>query len=166
MKNINVKIGLAVFAFALMVGISASDAYAFGGERGQRLNRPKVEKQGLHEKNSEDSRKGAFENKKRQRREISDEAKEFHEDQRADFEDFIGLDKGELKELHASGEKMSETLEDQNIDEDEMRDFLEGQVDDLIDFIGDEKKLDDDELDDLEERMNKRTEHQIDRWYN
>lgn len=155
-KNIT-KIGLTAFAFAMMFGLSVADTFAFGGDRAARPERGDGE--GEHQKGERGERKGPG-------GEPSEEAKAFRAEQRAEFEDFIGLDEGELKELHDAGEKMSETLDDQNIDEDDMKEFLEEQLEDLIDFIIDEKDLDDDQVDTLEDRMSDRIEHQLERWYN
>lgn len=145
MKNITTKIGLTAFAFAMMFGLSASDVFAFGekGERGDR-----TEKRGLGHKN------------------LSEEALEFHAEQRAAFEIFLGLDEGELKELKEAGEKLSDTLEDLNIDQDDMKDFLENQAKAKIDFITGEQVFDDEQIERLTERLENKIEHKLERLYN
>jgi hypothetical protein len=140
------KIGLAAFAFALMFGLNASDTFAFRGA--QESHPGEHQKRGLYHK------------------EISEEAEAFRAEQRAEFEDFIGLDEGELKELRDDGEKMSDILDDQNIDQDDMEEFLGEHMQEVVDFITDERDLDDEQVDKLEERVFRKIEHKLDRWYN
>lgn len=146
MKNITTKIGLTAFAFAMMFGLSVSDTFAFGGEKGERGER--TEKRGQRHKN------------------ISEEGKGFRAEQRAAFEIFLGLDEGGLKELKEAGEKLSDTLEDLNIDQDDMEDFLEDQAEEKINFITNERDLDDEQVEKLTERLASKIEHKLERLYN
>lgn len=143
------KIGVMAFAFAMMFGLSVSDTYAFGGEKGQRGDRSeRTEKRGERHKN------------------ISEEGKEFRAEQRAEFEDFLGLDEGELKELKEAGEKLSDILDDQNIDEDDMKEFLEDQAEETIEFITDERDLNDEQVEKLEERWYNKIARKLARLFN
>ena len=145
MKHTTTKIGITAFAFALLLGGFAADASAFGKERG-------AQKGERHERGCH--------------KEVSEEAQTFRAEQRSSLEAFLNLDEGELKELHTSGEKMSETLDRRGIDEDEMKDFLEEQVQDLVEFIIDERGLDDTRSQKGEERMMSKIERTLERWYN
>jgi len=140
------KIGVMAFAFAMIFGLSVSDTYAFGGDKGERGDR--TEKRGERHKN------------------ISEEGKEFRAEQRAAFEIFLGLNEGELKELKEAGEKLSETLEDLDIDRDDMEDFLNDQAEETIGFITDEQDLDDEQVEKLTERLTHKIEHKLERLYN
>lgn len=155
MKNITAKIGITAFAFALILGASVSSAYAFDADKDSRPSR--AERPEGHEGNG---RKGSHKGGG------SEESQAFRAEQRAELQEFIGLDHNELKALHEDGENMADILDGQNIEENDMEDFLNDQIEELMSFMIDERDLDDDQIEKIESQLYSRVEHKLDRWYN
>ena len=82
---------------------------------------------------------------------------------RDEFEEFIDLDGDELKKLREDGETMEDILDSQNIDEDEIEEFLEEQAEEKVDFITDERDLGDDQVETLMERVTNKIKNLLSR---
>ncbi len=88
------------------------------------------------------------------------------DEQAAAFEDFLGIDKDELRELRRDGVTLTEILEEQDITETEAEEFLTERAEDKIDYLTEQYDLSDVEIDALLERVDDHVAEVLDHWYN
>lgn len=175
----------AALALAIVAGVGAVGAHsvdAFGGFRGgedggfkggmhrihsgenalvpeELRSEWRTEKRALLEDMTDEERQEYFEERRAERQ-------EHREAKTAAFEEFVGLDKEEIRELKADGQSMGDILESQGITEDEAEDFLTERANDKVDDLVERHDLSEADENTLRDRIANFVQNILDRWFN
>ena len=175
--KINMKTKLFTFTIlpALALILIAPSAYAFGGQgMGQGFGKG----EGMHgmggmrgglgpvpEEMREAWREDCDDLTLEERQARREEMRAQRDEHRAEMESFIGYTREEMRELHRSGESMSDVLEEQGITESEAEAFLTEQANERVDNIVARHDLDSDEEKTLRDRIADFVQNILDRWF-
>lgn len=94
-----------------------------------------------------------------------EERNAFREEQREEFENFTGLSREEMRELHRNGQSVGDALSENGITEEEVEEFLTSQVNERVDTIVERQDLSDDQEQTLRDRVSDFVSRILDRWF-
>jgi hypothetical protein len=148
--------------------LGATSAYAFEGEG--------LKERGMHRGGQHGAGFMTQEMREEFRGEFAllntEEQQAFHEERmemraqhREAVEDFTGLTRDEMRELHRNGESVGGTLIENGITEDDAEDFLTKQANERVDNIVERHNLDSDEEETLRDRVADFVNRILERWF-
>lgn len=94
-----------------------------------------------------------------------EERKAFHEEMRKKWEDFTGISRDEMEQLHRDGEKLGDVLQEHGVTEQSMREFMLGNQDEHIAHMKENHEIGDDEEKSIRERFNAFIDKMIERLF-
>ena len=116
------------------------------------------EKRALLENMTDEERQVYFEEHRAERQ-------EHRAEKVAAFEEFVGLERDEIRELKADGQSMGDVLADQGITEDEAESFLTERANDKVDTLVERHDLNEEDENTLRDRIANFVQSMLDRWF-